>query len=121
MTIKDSMIFLCALFASISYAGEFDVNTDYFFEDRYDNYSKIDIEDMVASKTKQIWPGITADTVASETKQIWPGIVKLNQNIEVRFPEFSVNDKLIIFSMSLIDMGISLEDLEMLNPELKID
>lgn len=59
---------------AVQATNDFDVNDQYFFEDRFDAVSKENIDDMVASKTKQIWPGISPETMAGKTKQIWPGI-----------------------------------------------
>ncbi|MCR9204943.1 MAG: hypothetical protein NXH75_10215, partial [Halobacteriovoraceae bacterium] len=64
------LVFSFSIFAS----GEYDVNDQYFFEDHFSAVSKENIDDMVASKTKQIWPGVSPEIMAGKTKQIWPGI-----------------------------------------------
>lgn len=149
------------LASNISFAQQFDVQSNYFFEEKYNDLRRYQIEEMMASKTKQIWPGIDVASktkqiwpgispnvvasktkqiwpgigtdvssktkqiwpgigadVSSKTKQIWPGIEALKKQIDDNFTVISNSQKAAIFSMMLIDMGISLEDLEEVNSEL---
>ena len=88
-------------FAIIANAQDFDVNSNYFFEERFDARSQRNIDDLVAGKTKQIWPGV--DT--------------LKKNLDNHFNGNTEQEKAAIFAMILEDLGISQQDLENLNPD----
>ena len=79
--------------------------------ENYDHSSIRNVEDLYASKTKQIWPGVDSDVVLTKTKQIWPGIAKLKKEIE-KMKSKKIQEMALVLSAVLDELGITIHDLE---------